>query len=93
MARPGNPDIWNEEVDRLFNSLLYSIAKHLNYDFDEVQLKRDYYRPMGHENIEKSQLRILQGLVEVLDGKKAIPMTIESLSQNKTNNQSDALSY
>ncbi|SLJ84916.1 DUF6680 family protein [Psychrobacter sp. DAB_AL43B] len=77
----GNPDIWNEEVDKLFNSLLYSIAKHLNYDFDEVQLKRDCYRPMGHENIEKSQLRILQGLVEVLDGEKAIPMTIESLSR------------
>lgn len=79
----GNPDIWNEEVDKLFNSLLYSMAKHLNYDFDEVQLKRDCYRPMGHENIEKSQLKILQGLVEVLDGEKAIPMTIESLSQNK----------
>ena len=77
----GNPDIWNEEVDKLFNALIYSMAKHLNYDFDEVQLKRDCYRPMGHESIEKSQLRIIQGLAEVLDGEKAIPITIESLSR------------
>lgn len=86
-------DTRNEKAVELFVSLLSAMGQNLGYVFDDVQLKRDWYRPISHENIENIYHKLLQGLVAVLDGEKAIPMTIESLSQNKTKNQSDKLSY
>lgn len=43
----------------LFTSLPYAMVQHLGYEFYEVQLKRDYYRPMSHIDIEleKHKLR------------------------------------
>src|SRR5690554_3306086 len=65
-------DAWLEKGDELFTSMLYALAQHLGYEFDEVQLKRDCYRPIAHGNIENEQHRLRQGLVDVLDGKKSI---------------------
>ena len=86
-------DNWDKQATDLFISLLSAMSQDLGYEFDDVQIKKDWYRPIGHEHIENSKLKLLQGLVEVLDGEKAIPMTIESLSQNKTKNQNDKISY
>lgn len=86
-------DNWDKQATDLFISLLSAMGQDLGYEFDNVQIKKDWYRPISHEHIENSKLKLLQGLVEVLDGEKAIPITIESLSQNKTKNQSDKLSY
>lgn len=52
------------------------MAQHLGYEFDEVQLKRDCYRPIAHGDIENEQHKLRQGLVAVLDGKKSIPMAV-----------------
>ncbi|WP_339150087.1 DUF6680 family protein [Pseudoalteromonas galatheae] len=38
-------DAWIDKGDDLFTALLYAISQHLGYEFDEVQLKRDCYRP------------------------------------------------
>lgn len=73
-----NSDIWNEKVDDLFTALLYVMAKYLGYDFDEVQLKRNCYRPLGHDDLELDLYKLRKGLVEVLDGEKAVPMNIKS---------------
>ena len=86
-------DNWDKQATDLFISLLSAMSQDLGYEFDDVQIKKDWYRPIGHEHIENSKLKLLQGLVEVLDGEKAIPMTIKSLSQNKTKNQNDKISY
>lgn len=72
-------DAWLEKGDELFTSMLYALAQHLGYEFDEVQLKRDCYRPIAHGNIENEQHRLRQGLVDVLDGKKSIPMAVTYL--------------
>lgn len=69
-------DAWIDKGDELFTSLLYAMAQYLEYDFDEVQLKRDCYRPIAHGDIESEQHKLRQGLVAVLDGKKSIPMAV-----------------
>ena len=63
--------------------MLAAIAKHLGYKFDDEQLSSGCYRPIAHTKIEDIQHQLLQGLVEVLEGKKAISMTLEGLSKNK----------
>lgn len=70
---------WVDKSDELFTSLLYSMAQYLGYEFDEVQLKRDCYRPIAHGDIENEQHKLRQGLVAVLDGKKPIPMAVTYL--------------
>jgi hypothetical protein len=74
-----NYDAWFEKSTDLLTSMLYAMSQALGYDFDEVQLKRDYYRPMGHGQIEEQQEKIRRGIVNVLDGKLAIPMTVTNL--------------
>ena len=54
------------------------MAQYLEYDFDKVQLKRGCYRPMGHDDIEYDQRKILKGLTSILDGENAIPITFKS---------------
>ena len=44
----------------------------LGYDFDEVQLKRDCYRPIAHENLEGENQKLRQALLEVMDEKRAL---------------------
>lgn len=72
-------DAWTDKSFELFTSLLYAMAQSLGYDFDEVQLKRGCYNPVRHGRIESEQTRIREGLVEVLDGKRSIPMAVTYL--------------
>jgi len=73
---PERFDAWNERVFELFTSMLYAMSQALGYDFDEVQLKRDCYRPKGHNEIEDQQYAIRNGMVEILTGKKSLPMAV-----------------
>jgi hypothetical protein len=69
-------ELWLKDADTLFTKLLYSMSIALGYDYDEVQLKRDCYRPEAHANIEKAQLGVLSGLADVLSGKRSLPMAV-----------------
>ncbi|MCG9761915.1 hypothetical protein L1D50_22975 [Pseudoalteromonas sp. Isolate6] len=72
-------DAWIDKGDDLFTALLYAMSQHLGYEFDEVQLKRDCYRPRAHGNIENEQHKLREGLVAVLEGRKSIPMAVTYL--------------
>jgi hypothetical protein len=67
---------WSRDCDILFTKILYEMSIALGYDYDEVQLKRDSYRPEGHVNIENAQLDVLTGLVSVLRNERSIPMAV-----------------
>jgi hypothetical protein len=69
-------DPWLKKSDDLFTKLLYEMSRALSYDYDEVQLKRDCYRPIAHGNVENAQLAILAGLESVLKGDRPIPVAI-----------------
>ena len=65
-------DAWND----LFTVMLYAMSQALGYDFDEVQLKRDCYRPKGHGELEDQQYAIRAGVVDLLAGKRSLPMAV-----------------
>ncbi|MBL0643364.1 hypothetical protein JD502_10535 [Aeromonas veronii] len=72
-------DQWIKKGDELFTNMLYAITQSLNYDYDKVQLQRDCYRPIAHGNIENTQLAILDGLDQLVNKGRPLPMYVVNL--------------
>ncbi len=67
---------WSDKNRDLLASLLNKMANSLNYDFDEVHLKKGIYIPKGHSDIEFEQTLIRRGLVDLFYGAKFIPVCV-----------------
>lgn len=67
-------DQWNVRRVDLLVELLYKMANVLNYDFDKTHIKNSSYSPVAHSDTDREQQALRKGLVEVLEGKRAIPM-------------------
>jgi hypothetical protein len=78
-------NIWNSKIDDLFTELLYSISQAMNYDFDKVELQRDCYRPIAHNDLETKQTNILNGMEKIFSGESSLPMYITNLPINDAN--------
>jgi len=57
-------------------NLLMAMGRCLNYDFDEVQIKKGSYYPIALGNVEAEQHAIRRGVLNVLSGKGRIPVGI-----------------
>jgi hypothetical protein len=68
----------------LLVELLHKMAIVLDYDFDKTHIKNSSYSPVAHSDIEAQQIAIRKGLIEVLEGKRVVPLFIT----NKLNNES-----
>lgn len=66
---------WELKRRELLYSLLVVMSKFLNYDFDEVEIKK-VYAPQGHAVIESDQEMIRSGLAELFRGNLTIPVEI-----------------
>jgi hypothetical protein len=71
---PEQFSIWVDRGEQLLTLLLYQMSKALGYDFDEVQLKRDCYRPIAHGDLEDDQHKLRKALLEVLAGQRPLPI-------------------
>ena len=69
-------EAWTRHGDDLFTKLLYEMSRALGYDFDEVQLKRDAYKPEAHVNLENAQLTVLDGLAKIVNNTSTLPIRI-----------------
>ena len=69
-------EAWSKHGDGLFTKMLYEMSQALGYDFDEVQLKRDCYKPEAHVNLENSQLAVLDGLAKALNNQKSLSVSV-----------------
>jgi hypothetical protein len=66
-----SPEQWNvKRVDLL-------VA--LGYDFDKTQIKNATYSPVAHGRVEDEQDRIRQYTLELLQGKRVLPMHVTNL--------------
>jgi hypothetical protein len=72
-------EAWSEKRDELFTAVLYAMSQALGYDFDEVQLKRDCYRPVAHGDIENEQHKIRKAMVDVFEGTRPLPIAVTYL--------------
>jgi hypothetical protein len=70
---------WVRKKEDLLVLLLVAMANQLGYDFNEVELKREFYNPVAHGTQEQNQLTIQQRLADILSGKDALPMKVTSL--------------
>jgi len=85
---PAQFPVWVERGEQLFTSLLYKMSKSLGYDFDEVQLKRDCYRPMAHGNLEEDQYKLRKALLELMAGTRSLPVSQFETNKNEATSTS-----
>ena len=69
-------DQWGARRIDLLVELLHKMAKVLEYDFDRTHIKNSSYSPRAHGEAEDAERAVRQGLIEVLAGKRPIPMKI-----------------
>jgi len=83
----GNTNIpieqWGVRRIDLLIELLHKMAHVLNYDFDKTHIKNSSYSPRVHGETEEEQNALRKGVIEVLEGKKPIPMTITNWPQGE----------
>jgi hypothetical protein len=75
----GNKDIsgeaWNVRRVDLLVELLHKMAKVLDFDFDKTHIKNSSYSPVA-------QSAVRQGVIEILEGKRVLPMYITNWPAN-----------
>ncbi len=67
---------WATKRAELLVELLYKMALVLDYDFDKTHIKNSSYSPMVHGNIDTQQAKIREGIIDILEGKRVVPMNI-----------------
>ncbi|MGK2952471.1 MAG: DUF6680 family protein [Thiobacillus sp.] len=67
---------WGVRRIDLLVELLHKMARVLDYDFDKTHIKNSSYSPRVHSETEDQQTALRQGLIDVLDGKRPVPMSI-----------------
>jgi hypothetical protein len=82
-----------ERSDALFVDLLFEMAKSLDYKFDEVHLKRNIYVPKGQVDTMKGQEFIRSAFVEILSGKRSIPIKVLNVTKENTEEQMKKLKH
>lgn len=70
---------WTTKRVDLLVDLLHAMGKGLGYDFNKTQIKNGTYSPVAHGRIESEQERVRQLTLELLDGKRVLPMFITNL--------------
>jgi len=68
--------VWSARNDELLANLLFEMGKALNYDFDKILIKRNVYSPVGHNNVERELQALRHGILDLLNGNTAVPMTV-----------------
>ena len=75
---------WGTRRVDLLVELLHKMAIVLEYDFDKTHIKNSSYSPLAHGDLETEQIALRKGLIEVLDGKRVIPMYVTNLPNNES---------
>lgn len=77
-------DTWKVRRVELFVELMHKMGKCLGYEFDRVHIKNGVYSPRAHGELEEDQSRIREGLRELLEGTRFIPMYVVNLPDAST---------
>jgi len=79
--------IWQNNNGTYLTDLLYEMGKSLGYDFDKALIKRNVYSPVGHLRDEEDLRAIRWGLIDVLEGRRSVPITFidSSVGDNQPN--------
>ncbi len=75
------PEQWATRRVDLLVELLHKMAIVLNYDFDKTHIKNSSYAPRAHSDIEAQQEAIRKGTIEVLEGKRVLPLLVTNFPE------------
>ena len=64
-----------EDRDDAFNEMMFEIGRHLGFSLDKRELSKYSYAPQGWVDIESQQNAIRQLALEMLQGKRPIPVS------------------
>jgi hypothetical protein len=70
---------WGRKRVDLLVDLLHAMGKTLDYDFNKTQIKNGTYSPIAHGRIETEQELMRQLTLELLQGKRVLPMHVTNL--------------
>lgn len=76
-----SPEQWSVRRVDLLVELLFHMGRALDYDFDKTQIRNGTYSPVAHGKIEEQQEAILQGLIDILEGKRYVPTFVANLHE------------
>jgi len=68
---------WVDQANGFRLKLLQEMAKVCGYEFNAVNLKNGNYYPQGHGKFEEEVTALRQGVIALLSGEKALPVTIQ----------------
>lgn len=74
-------DAWADRRIDLLVDLLHAMGNSLGYDFNKTQIKNGTYAPIAHGRIEDEQEKLRQLTIELLDGKRVLPMHVTNLQK------------
>ncbi len=69
-------ETWSNKRVELLVELLHTMASVLDYDFDKTHIKNSSYSPVAHGDNEADQITLRKGLIDILEGKRVLPMHI-----------------
>lgn len=72
-------EAWAEKRVDLLVDLLHAMGHALGYDFNKTQIKNGTYAPVAHGRIEEEQEKVRQYAIELLEGKRVLPMHVTNL--------------
>ena len=81
-------EAWAEKRVDLLVDLLQAMAHTLGYDFNKTQIKNGTYAPIAHGRIEEEQEKVRQFTIELLEGKRVLPMYVTNLPDQNASEQS-----
>jgi hypothetical protein len=64
-----------EQRDDVFNEMMFEIGRHLGFALDKRELRKYSYAPQGWVNTEAEQNAIRQLALELLQGKRPLPIS------------------
>jgi len=74
----GQRAAWFKDGENLLATLLEKMGKSLGYEFDLVQIKRDWYAPQGHAVQEFDRQRLQVMLLEWLGGERKVSVSLRA---------------
>lgn len=80
-----SPEQWAERRVNLLVELLHKMAVVLKYDFDKTHIKNSSYAPRAHSDMEAQQEAIRKGTIEVLEGKRTLPLYVTNFPAAEQN--------
>nr|WP_293959197.1 DUF6680 family protein [Sneathiella sp.] len=77
-----NENSWNEKRVELLVDLLHQMSKCLDFDFDKTHIKNSSYSPIAHGEADFKQKQIIDGAIEILEGRRDLSIVIKNIEKN-----------